>query len=37
MSPIRKDNKIEQGASCFGTNALPFPCTYTIAEKKTLI
>lgn len=36
-SPIRKDNKIELGASCFGTNTLAFPCTYTIAEERTLI
>lgn len=37
MSPIKKDNKIEQGASCLGTNTLFFPCTYTIAEEKMLI
>lgn len=37
MSPIKKDNKIEQGASCLGTNTLFFPCTYTIAEGKMLI
>lgn len=37
ISPIRKDNKIELGASCFGTNTLPFPCTYTIAENSYLV
>lgn len=37
MGPIRKNNKIEQEASCLGTNILPFPCIYTIAEEKALI
>lgn len=37
MSPIRKGNKIELGASCFGTNTLRFPRTYTIVEEKTPI
>lgn len=37
MSSIRKDNKIELEASWFGTNTLPLPCTYTIAEEKMLI
>lgn len=35
MSPISKDNKIELGASSFGTNTSPFPCTYT--EEKMVI
>lgn len=34
MSPTRKDNKIELGASCFRTNTLPFSLALTLLLKR---